>query len=431
MLYIKNFYQLILKELNISFKNILRSKNFNLESQTFHYSFALDYTYYAYFHKLKDYIYKVNIEFNYKFKEDLGKYIKKLQNERKKLLQTLYLEAKRNNIELNQDIETFYLSFFDDLKSRNKMLNFLLLKLNSEPEKPYFNLSVANIYFNLKDYEQAKKYYVKSLEYAKKYLIDLEEMPYLQMIKMENSNEEKRNIFDNYIKNFSFFSSFPQGITKIFMKQTLYKYQSFSVNTLSSLSNSYFYFPNPKQLNDPFEVPIGILEKNIDISGLDKNRFKLFSLSQLQDNKLMWSHYAQSHEGICVGYKFFYFPKNIGKIAVQYKNTNLSEKDLFSYIIDYWRVKSEDWAYEKEVRLLHYGENSKISYTFDKNEALEKNMLGLKIESIAFGLNFKETKIMKQIIQDIEKRQKSKVKVLQAEIIGQNLNFKKIALKTL
>ena len=115
-----------------------------------------------------------------------------------------------------------------------------------------------------------------------------------------------------------------------------------------------------------------------------------------------------------------------GKEKVLYKDTNIPEKDIFKSIMDYWRIKSEDWEYEQEVRLLHYGEKEKINYTFDKNEAFQKNIIGLQIVSISFGLRFKEFNIIKPIIKEIERKQKTKIDIFQAKTIEQNLILEKI-----
>jgi hypothetical protein len=140
----------------------------------------------------------------------------------------------------------------------------------------------------------------------------------------------------------------------------------------------------------------------------------------------MWSHYTQDHRGICVGYRFLYLPSYVGKDEVKYKNTILDEKDIFESIIDYWTVKSEDWMYEKEVRLLHYGDKQKISYTFDINEAIQKNIIALKVESITFGLKFENETIIKPIIEKIEREQSSVITLYRAEIENQNLVINKL-----
>ena len=76
--------------------------------------------------------------------------------------------------------------------------------------------------------------------------------------------------------------------------------------------------------------------------------------------------------------------------------------------------------------MLHYGEKEKINYTFDKNEAFQKNIIGLQIVSISFGLRFKEFNIIKPIIKEIERKQKTKIDIFQAKTIEQKLILEKI-----
>ena len=105
--------------------------------------------------------------------------------------------------------------------------------------------------------------------------------------------------------------------------------------------------------------------------------------------------------------------------------TNLDEKDIFEGIIDYWTVKSEDWEYEQEVRLLHYGDRERIQYTFDMDQALKDNIVALRIDSITLGMKFKEDKIIKQAIEEIEKKQKKEIKIFKTKIIKQKLHVEK------
>ncbi|QNM92176.1 DUF2971 domain-containing protein [Aliarcobacter cryaerophilus] len=243
---------------------------------------------------------------------------------------------------------------------------------------------------------------------------------------MDINSKDKNKLFDESMLNFISYNSYQRDTILMFFEQILYKYQNFSINSLSSLTENYLYFASPNKLNDPFDVASLSLEKQFENLEINKERFKTCSLSKINDNKLMWSHYAKEHTGICIGYKFLYLPNYIGKEKVLYKDTNIPEKDIFKSIMDYWRIKSEDWEYEQEVRLLHYGEKEKINYTFDKNEAFQKNIIGLQIVSISFGLRFKEFNIIKPIIKEIERKQKTKIDIFQAKTIEQKLILEKI-----
>ena len=80
-------------------------------------------------------------------------------------------------------------------------------------------------------------------------------------------------------------------------------------------------------------------------------------LSDVYDDILMWSHYADNHRGICLifetNYEFF-----ANAIPVRYQQarprvnqiTQTTEQMLENAIF----TKSSAWAYEKEWRILHY-----------------------------------------------------------------------------
>lgn len=193
----------------------------------------------------------------------------------------------------------------------------------------------------------------------------------------------------------------------------LYKYCPYNTNSLSILINKKIWVSKPYSFNDPFDCNIkfkseinseafrkyldrkgrktGNLHRDYEIfmEGLkefrnkDVKNFGVFSMSQIKDNILMWSHYADQHKGFCI--EFNRLPNNdLGDFKktqpVNYycdypevdlldSNGNIDrsirKKMLFS--------KAKDWAYEKEWRLT-YPEG-------DKKETLPAG-----ISSIIFGL---------------------------------------------
>ncbi len=94
---------------------------------------------------------------------------------------------------------------------------------------------------------------------------------------------------------------------------------------------------------------------------IDKTR--VLSFSENWDNILMWSHYADSHKGLCLGFtvsrlarntvfkNVFYPPASdenerptLDLSDEEFETTRMAEKAIY--------VKSHDWKYEKEVRLV-------------------------------------------------------------------------------
>ncbi|MFX4233602.1 DUF2971 domain-containing protein [Aliarcobacter butzleri] len=427
LLYISNYFYETIKYLEELYNNILKNNDFELKGNFF----TLNYTYFSTFKNLEKYAAKLNIEFKEKYSKKIELYKKNIHNKYINIHKKLYIKVQKINFILSEEKELYYLSFFDDINSINKEISICRNRLKDEPNNPYYNLSLGNKYYKNKNFEKAKQYYEKSIELSRKYFLNLNGQPELNLIKMNINSEYKKQLFDDSMKNFISFNSYQRDTILMFFEQILYKYQSFSLNSLSSLSNNYLYFANPNKLNDPFDVASISLEKQFENLKIDKKYFKTCSLSKINDNKLMWSHYGNEHTGICIGYKFLYLPNYVGKEKVTYKNTNLPEKDIFKTIMDYWIIKSEDWEYEQEIRLLHYGEKEKINYTFDKNQAFDKNIIGLKIVSITLGLNFKEDNfnIIKQVINEIENKQELKIKIFKAKILEQKLILEKIDLK--
>ena len=77
---------------------------------------------------------------------------------------------------------------------------------------------------------------------------------------------------------------------------TLYKYTRINDNTINSLIDHYAWYARPSTLNDPFD---GGLSQSL-MGGTDQ--WGILSLSALNDNVIMWSHYADSHRGVCIEY---------------------------------------------------------------------------------------------------------------------------------
>jgi hypothetical protein len=94
--------------------------------------------------------------------------------------------------------------------------------------------------------------------------------------------------------------------------------------------------------------------------------FGIFSLSEIPHNILMWSHYANSHRGICIGFstsilkscfhesslenRFSIMPRKVEYRTDRPKFEPLVEAPINFY--NQFSVKSIDWQYEKEWRYI-------------------------------------------------------------------------------
>lgn len=77
--------------------------------------------------------------------------------------------------------------------------------------------------------------------------------------------------------------------------------------------------------------------------------------SQVFDDILMWSHYANCHRGMVIEFDEATFGKNLD--AVEYENERPRYSPVFDvgtsdHLVRVTKRKAKQWAYEKEVRLL-------------------------------------------------------------------------------
>lgn len=224
----------------------------------------------------------------------------------------------------------------------------------------------------------------------------------------------------------------------------LYKYRPDNEHTLRLLECQELWFSFAKDFNDPFDclfpdfeevveedwmklaesLSVSIEEKrkvlnylksiNFDPTVIKeqygKDNFKsliVYCLSEIRDNILMWSHYANSHHGICIGFETLmqdnslwirhndsdfnhhagpYYHNFLPIYKVDYKDKypppyNFRQgkiDDLFAF----FTTKATDWYYEKERRIVipygEYGEVKKNIIKFDKS-ALKEVIVGNKL----------------------------------------------------
>lgn len=109
-------------------------------------------------------------------------------------------------------------------------------------------------------------------------------------------------------------------------------------------------------------IKLDLLEESL-LESFDKNRAYISCMSKLNDQPLMWSHYAKSYSGICIAYDI----EAINKDGYKYKEViyekEFATMDFKTILADdnsehmdqldkVLRTKSTDWKYEKEVRCI-------------------------------------------------------------------------------
>lgn len=202
---------------------------------------------------------------------------------------------------------------------------------------------------------------------------------------------------------------------------TLYKYVSLD-RVVDILDNHRLYLNDGKNFNDPFEISVTdkLKRKVRHIEGLH-----ILSLTNSFRNKLIWSHYTDSHKGVCLTvkvpnrlvYPICYSTKRIYEdsdidniISSSKKVTKKSVDKDFSLLnknkkIAY--IKDKKWLYEKEYRVV-----------FDKDDEAGliyqdgKWFMSVKIINIYLGVNFDRNKeeTKKEII---EACKRNKIKITQ------------------
>jgi hypothetical protein len=197
----------------------------------------------------------------------------------------------------------------------------------------------------------------------------------------------------------------------------LYKYRclidnndyGMNKNTINMLKSGELFFSKPRDFNDPFDCFIDEIvdgtdeefmkylgEKGKSVEYIDEilrqknsgelnfkklleddksqDYFKVFCLSKKFDNILMWSHYADDHKGICIGFqirswkdslvikcKEGFLQKILGNnylplYHVTYDDNrprpyNIIKRDR-NMICDFIYTKGKCWEYEEEYRII-------------------------------------------------------------------------------
>jgi len=278
---------------------------------------------------------------------------------------------------------------------------------------------------------------------------------------------------------------FVKSIASLGEEKVFYKFRAITDNTIDSLRDNYFYFSDKDELNDPFDLNIPTsysatdeeiinlgnkhnvslenIYKIIDEKKLLKDtnliesvnkvykqnigRIKIFCVSEVWDEELMWGHYADSFKGICFGYNTYfkngsylfkleddaktgtnYRDENGNYIdlhSVKYKKTELKNFNIFIHddkaILEGIKHKRQKWCYEKEYRAL---------FLDDVNQPLSKKVKYSKsiLVEIIIGHKTKKDQI-KKIIEIVDAEYDiSKIKFYKIIIPDDNLKLKRYEL---
>lgn len=166
----------------------------------------------------------------------------------------------------------------------------------------------------------------------------------------------------------------------------IYQYRKIDNNLFSNLLNYKIFLNDPKNFNDPFDCPVfngPNYEKNISVRNV-LEKIKISCFSEFNNSILLWSHYADSHKGICIGYKIdqnYLKENNIHLEKVIYINSSNNDiRNFKSFLSSTFFQKNEVWAYENEYRILGFDLSSNV-------------IQSPEIVSITFGLKADESDI--------------------------------------
>jgi hypothetical protein len=127
-----------------------------------------------------------------------------------------------------------------------------------------------------------------------------------------------------------------------------------------------------------------------------------FSKSPLKT--LMWSHYADHHRGVCLGFRFSdELPQSLMQFPVRYVNeltsSNLFEKPFLT-IVNWLFTKSHVWEYEEEVRIALMNNNGLVPF---HTSSLSEVYYGLRLspENIS---NIKQALVVNNFTPTFEKQ---------------------------
>lgn len=207
----------------------------------------------------------------------------------------------------------------------------------------------------------------------------------------------------------------------------LYKHVDASDGSLCILSEGTLKFNKPENFNDPFDCFFSLdksfypkaselkklnvnysnlpaakrilhvqkvrnkLSSNQDISPIItdiQNKAFICCLNQNPLSHLMWSHYAQFHQGFMIEFKIPYNKINVLKTfnflpnPVEYTEQFpvLDRNDLKNdeTMTKVFLKKSEEWSYEKEYRVVRYGQYDSLFQSYPRDVILSSVISGVK-----------------------------------------------------
>ncbi len=198
--------------------------------------------------------------------------------------------------------------------------------------------------------------------------------------------------------------------------EQVFKYFSIDDNLKKTLTEKYLWLSKPTDFNDPFDCNDNLVSFNVTGKAIEnivktrvagsreerrkeikhhKNQPQAFKkalkatirdviqqqgiccFSQTYKNILMWSHYADKHKGLCIGFNPRKSMETFPILHVKYEQ-DFKPIDYFSdkadALLNVMITKSVDWKYEEEMRILK-DFNGRLPF---KKECIQQIIFGCK-----------------------------------------------------
>ena len=159
----------------------------------------------------------------------------------------------------------------------------------------------------------------------------------------------------------------------------LYKYRGFCERTKELLTSKTLWVPTADRLNDPFEFGFQLQSNEVNGTRIDSGslanareemkKYGVLCLSERNDNILMWSHYAASHQGLCLEFERnsenslgnwdTCYPVIYDEKLPSFMPLELEDKKSVAKVLT---TKAAAWRYEAEWRLLTMEGNKKVAF---------------------------------------------------------------------
>jgi hypothetical protein len=142
----------------------------------------------------------------------------------------------------------------------------------------------------------------------------------------------------------------------------LFKYQRIDINLIKSLLKKQNWYSRMDYLNDPFDAFL-IDKTNNKTYEILRSKLYVSSYSQNRNEILMWSHYADSHKGLCLEweiddtknqfYKALFEIDYVDEIK-ELENIETDDNGALKMSINsngkFLKTKFKTWSYEEETR---------------------------------------------------------------------------------